>query len=521
MRYGHCSMHPRLLPRLALCVLGAIAAAACRTLPPSAGTPRQPSLAAQLDALLAQADPGLHVGIQVRGADSKRVLYEKNAHQRFAPASTLKLFTAAATLAYLGPTYRFMTEVRTDVVGDGTTRPAVVKRLYLRGTGDPSLTQWSLAHLAAMVKQAGINQVTEELIVDDTAFDAVPWGKGWMWDDLVEAYSAPVGALNVEGDAFVVGVLPGAAVGAPAVWVPTPHTNFVTVVNRVSTGAAGSPRAVAASVRTATAGDLAADSQGLSAGDVITLTGSVPLDATGPAYKAFAVRDPGLYTAALWREALQQAGVRMGTSEHSPSIALRHGRVPETSRLLALHHAPETATLLAAYMKASDNHGMECLLKSIGSATAQAAGTWPNGLVAVRTFLQDRVGIMPEGLSLRDGSGISRYSLITPEQMTTLLQYMHQDFATGPEFIAALPIGGVDGTLSERFTDVALRGRVRAKTGSMSGVSNLAGYVETPDHTILSFSIMMEGLVGSTEPSRNLQERIVSVLATTPTSDQE
>jgi D-alanyl-D-alanine carboxypeptidase/D-alanyl-D-alanine-endopeptidase (penicillin-binding protein 4) len=164
-------------------------------------------------------------------------------------------------------------------------------------------------------------------------------------------------------------------------------------------------------------------------------------------------------------------------------------------------------------MKWSNNHGMECLLKRVGAVTTLSPGSWANGTLAVRNFLQTVVGLDVSAIAVEDGSGASRYSMVTPAQLTRLLGVLHDSFNIGPEFVAALPIGGVDGTLGHRMLAPSLHARVRAKTGSMTGVSNLAGFLETEDGERLAFAILMDAYPGSVEPLRRLQDDILLLLS--------
>ena len=158
--------------------------------PISAGPVGEDALWADLDEIL--ADPrldGAHVGVVVRDPVSGEVLYSRQARQRVTPASNAKLLTSAAALEALGPDHRF----RTEVLAAGEQVGSVLRGdLYLRGTGDPTMLAADYDALAEQVADAGIRAVQGRLLADDSFFDDVPLGTGWMWDDEPYYYAAPI-----------------------------------------------------------------------------------------------------------------------------------------------------------------------------------------------------------------------------------------------------------------------------------------------------------------------------------------
>jgi D-alanyl-D-alanine carboxypeptidase/D-alanyl-D-alanine-endopeptidase (penicillin-binding protein 4) len=490
---------PGTVPGVATGAIGAPAPAVPSLRPPALRT--SPSYRARLqtglDAVLAAIAPGTHLGVMVVNAADNGVLYERNARERFMPASTLKLFTAAAALYYLGPTHRFLTDVLLDEPEHGGR---LVRNVYLRGSGDPSLLDADLAALASALRQQSIVGITGDIVVDDTAFDSVPWARGWMWDDLAEGFASPVSGINVMHNELVVNLHPGNRPEAPARLLFAPNSDFITLVNNVVTGAAGSAPKVALL-------GLTADSTGLVLGQTLTLQGSLPVD-SGMWTRRFSVHDPALYAGMLLREHLHAGRVEV-------TGVVRRGTTPATAVLSARHASRELSASLIDFVKASNNHGMECLLKRLGANTALQPGTWKNGVAAVKTFLAQQVGLEPSLLTVADGSGDSRYSFVTPQQIAVLLGTMRRSFTTGPEFVAALPIGGMDGTLRNRMLPPELHGKVRAKTGTMTAVSNLAGYLVTDEQDILTFVIMSEGYTGGADAMRRLQDDLLLTLART------
>ena len=187
------------------------------------------------------------------------------------------------------------------------------------------------------------------------------------------------------------------------------------------------------------------------------------------------------------------------------------GTVPQDARSVAKHLSPPLADILKLMNKPSDNWIAELLFKTVGAEVMGEPGTWTKGREAVTEFLTETVGEMPVHRFV-DGSGLSRYNLLNVELLTQLLVYMYHNFELMPEYLASLPIAGVDGTLSNRMQGVYAEKVLRAKTGTLSGVSALAGYTVTADGEPLAFGILISHYVGSAVPARSIQDKIGNYL---------
>lgn len=187
------------------------------------------------------------------------------------------------------------------------------------------------------------------------------------------------------------------------------------------------------------------------------------------------------------------------------------GTVPSDARRIAKHLSPPLADILKLMNKPSDNWIAELLFKAIGAEVMGEPGTWQKGRDAVTAFLSETVGELPAHRFV-DGSGLSRYNLLNVELLTKLLVYMYQNFELMPEYVASLPIAGVDGTLRSRMQGVSAEKVLRAKTGTLSGVSALAGYAVTADDEVFAFGILISHYVGSVVPARDIQDQIGNYL---------
>lgn len=187
------------------------------------------------------------------------------------------------------------------------------------------------------------------------------------------------------------------------------------------------------------------------------------------------------------------------------------GTVPPDAHSVATHLSPPLADIIKLMNKPSDNWIAEMLFKTIGAEVKGKPGTWRKGREVVTEFLGEIMDELPTHRFV-DGSGLSRYNLLNTELLTKLLVYMSYNFELIPEFMASLPIAGVDGTLRNRMQGMYAEKVLRAKTGTLSGVSALAGYTITADGEVLAFGILISHYFGSAATARGIQDKIGNYL---------
>lgn len=442
----------------------------------------------------ALADPSLaHSGVAllVVSLDRGDTLFSREADRLYTPASNRKLFAAASALHWLGPDHRFITALLSTAPLDGDTLRG---DLVLVGRGDPDLVAANLAALADTLVVRGARVVTGDVRADDVWFDDVEWGAGWMWDDGPFWEWPYITALTLEDNVVTVRVRPGPEIGAPVVTILDPPTGYVTVNVSATTGPArGIP-------------SLEIERHWDPRENVIDVEGSLPIDADEVVARR-TVEEPALFAATVMRELLEARGVEvMGAARIGPLA----GAVADT---IAVHVSGPLAASVRNFLKVSDNLTGELLVKAVGAAREGPPGTYEKGLAAEREFLATEVGIDTTAQRLADGSGVSRYNLVTARQIVGLLDYMTRRDDLFPAFSDALPVAGVDGTLEGRLRGTAAEGRARAKTGTLNGVAALSGYVPSAEGERLAFSLMVEFYVGSSASRRAVQDSIVAALA--------
>ena len=435
-------------------------------------------------------DPALlraHVGLIVVGAESGEVLFEHNAQRRFTAASTTKLVTAAVALARLGLDHRWRTTLMAvGPIADGT----LDGDLWVVGGGDPQFRRETLETLAGSLRSAGITRVTGDLIGDDRAFSGAPWGRGWMWDDLYTSAAAGVGALQISPARIPGSVRPGAAVGERATLTIDEPALAAPIRNDILTGPPG----------TETSLEYVPDA----VGGEVSLRGWIPID-RGGVNLGFAPLHPTAYFLGRFKSALRDAGITVEGVDRQPGLGEEPGSV---SWERSFNSAP-LSDALGRMLKFSDNQIAETMLKTLG--TLGGDGSADAGLDVVRSTLGGW-GIEPDAFSMADGSGMSRYTELSPAALARMLRRVSQ-LPGYRSYLDALPIASVDGTLSRRFRSTAASRVVRAKTGSLSGVRALAGYVRDGDGETLVFALILNGYDSPASVATALEDLLVEQLA--------
>ena len=437
------------------------------------------------DPLLAPSN----VGIKVVSVTTGEVLYEAGADKLYHPASTMKLLTSATALEKLRPNYRF----HTTLYAEGIEGARVRGNLYLKGRGDPLLVVEDLVEMVETLFHSGVNRVEGDIVVDDTYFDDVPKGKGWMWDDgPIGGYYSHQSALTVNHNGVKITVSPGAEIGDPVRLRLDPPTEYMKLLNNaVTVGASES-------------GTLRVERQTNPVpANVLTISGFMPANQDAMRRHVDIV-NPALFCGTLFKESLARNGILV-------QGVVRQGVVPDGVSEISDHTSLPLSLIVRKMNKRSDNLIAELLLKTLGTEVIGAPGTSQKGLRVINEFLSE-TGIAATQSTLADGSGVSRYNLLSAAMLTHLLVRMLQDFSVMPEYVMSLPVAGTDGTLSWRMRDSGAEGVLRAKTGTMRGVTTLAGYAMTADGEILAFAMLISNYVGSSNPRRALQDKIGNIL---------
>jgi D-alanyl-D-alanine carboxypeptidase/D-alanyl-D-alanine-endopeptidase (penicillin-binding protein 4) len=458
------------------------------------------------------AAPGFrlgHWGILVVDRKSGETVYERNADLLFAPASVTKLFSTAAALIELGPTYRFQTPlVRRGQVDDkGTLQGDVIliaqgdlamggrtgpegkmifhddDHTYAGGSLNGQVVSTDplagLEHIAREVQAAGIREITGQVIVDDRLFSPSP-----------STGSGPrvVSPIVINDNVIDVFAQPAAKAGEPALVSFQPATQFVTMDAQVATVEAG----VSPILEVHPAGPRR-----------FTVRGRLPLGHSR-VVKIYEVDEPAAYARALLIESLRRRGVRVGSSPLDVNVTDNLPADAEVAKLprVAEYTSPPFSEYVRVILKVSHNlHAstLPLLLAARHGERTLRAGLKRQGMIL------NSLGIEPETISFGGGAGGARADLVTPRATVSLLRAM----AARPDFVAydtALPILGRDGTLAKAVgKDSLVRGHVHAKTGTFYVENDLdgktiltskalAGYLETASGRSLVFAAFVNNV---------------------------
>jgi len=474
----------RLLPLL-LAATAACTAAAARTppiAPPAPAPSPEAAFAAAADSIFSDTlFAGANWGVEIKSLQTGRVLYQRNAGKMFVPASNMKLVTGSAALETLGPGWRF----RTLVLFGGPVANGVLRGdLFVVGSGDPTIAA-DFQHgdplavfraWADSLRAHGVTRIAGRIVGDDDVFDDLPLGAGWAWDDVNDYYSAEIGGLEYNLGVVGISVAPGAQPGSPGRVTLRPATGYVPVENRTMTRT-GAPVEEVAAVRQPV-------------GTGIVVGGTVPSD-TAEVRTDVAVRNNTAYFVTVLRETLIAAGIRVD------GAAVDQDDLPEAEHSVHadtvfaegfVHSSAPLSEILPGFLKPSQNQVGELLLKTMGRVL-RGQGTAAAG-AAVVDSLHRSWGLPRRRLAQADGSGLSRYNLVAPELLVALLEHMRGS-ANYNTFYAALPVAGVDGTLASRMKGTPLQGNVHAKTGTVSNVRSLSGYMTTAAGEPMVFSMIV------------------------------
>lgn len=458
-----------------------------------------PHLTNQLNHLL-ENHPNLKgaiAGVSIRTASTGDLIYSYNGETRLTPASNLKLFTAAAALTTLGKDYTFQTELHTD----GEIKwHVLIGNLYIKGKGDPTITTNTFDQFAKELKKKGIKWISGDLIGDDSWYDDVRYSIDIPWSDETAYYGAQISALTVSPDldydsgTIICEVSPGEKTNQKATVSFSPETDYVQVINKTKTVEKDGRNDITISRNHGT--------------NIIQIEGTIPLN--DPLHKeSIAVWEPTKYSLNVFKQALHKQGIKLLGD-------VKVGDIPSNSQVVISHSSMPLSELLLPFMKLSNNIHAEVLIKEMGKVF-KGKGSFKEGL-EVEEHALTSLGVKTETMIMRDGSGISHMNLVPPNEITRMLYHL-QDMDWFPCYMNSLPVAGIKdkmigGTLRNRMKGSPLKENVIAKTGTLTNVSSLSGYVKTKNGETFIFSILLNHLKGS-DQGKQIEEQILNTIANT------
>lgn len=434
-------------------------------------------------------------GVHFYSLGHEDLLYSLNAGQFMVPASNQKLLTSAAAAERLGWDFQFTTRLLATAPIDSEGR--INGNVIVVSDGDPTINprhphRWrAFDDWAAALKAKGVRIINGTLVGDDNAFAEPGWGVGWAWDNLQYGYGAPASALQFNENQIEVLIGPGLEPGSPAIIGTAPIGSGLVVDPRVSTVPAGERTFV----------------------DIARIPGTAFLIVSGqiaagskPLTVLASVDNPTRFYLSALREALGRYGIFVAGGIVDVDDLPVPPQLDNLEELVVDRSAP-LGEIIDVTLKWSRNIYAETMLLALDSSGKPATGT--RGLDSVRETL-GRWGIAAEAYLSRDGSGLSRYDYVSADVLSSLLIYLWTDPRHAAPFQASLPVAGISGSLANRMKGTPAQGRVRAKTGTLSNVRSLAGYVTTLDGDTVVFAIMVNNFRVPTADVDAVMERALN-----------
>lgn len=428
------------------------------------------------------------MSVLVQNLTTGEVIEEHRADKVVPPASVMKLLTTGAALETLGPGFRFPTVLEyTGVIDNGVLQG----NLYIRGGCDPSLG-WKgktafLNTWVKAVKAAGILRINGAVIADMTMLDGEAQNPGWLCEDAGNYYAPGIFALNYYGNTMNI-VLKSAEPGTVATVMGTePKVDDIVFINRIRCDRIQYDGAFVS---------------GLPYSNERYLTGAVPSN-----LGTFGVKgdlpNPGLLLARHFTERLRGSGVIV---QHEADYLPDYNPLNPPRHELFVHYSEPLSELLKETNQNSNNLYAESLFRYLG-ARYTLPGTVHNSQEILRDFWRRR-GVAVQNAIIKDGCGLAPQDAISAKALVQLLAVMHKS-PNAEAWMASLPVSGKSGTLTSLCPKTPLEGRIHAKSGTIAGTKNYAGYIDMPNGDVWAFAILVNSAPGK---AKNVQHVIQKYL---------
>jgi len=442
------------------------------------------------------------IGVCILSLETGEYIFNKNENNCFVPASTNKIITTAAALDYLGSDFRYNTPVYLD--GKISENGEFTGNIIIRGSGDPTISKQFHSDAfevfnewAAVLDSIGIKSIRGNIIADDRYFDSNVYPPGWFNDDMVYSYSPQITALAFNDNKIDVTVKTGEKVGEQAKIITYPIGTNIFISNSITTLPLSEPTNIVPNRIERT--------------DIIELKGGISLDSS--ISKEFnisiAVEDPSIFFLNNFKNSIENRkiafrGSLINIDDFTDDIEY-FDKQP-----ICEYNSPPLSEIIQVVNKKSHNLAAEQLFKTIAKETT-GFGSFEKGTEQIKKFVAKN-GISPDNISIVDGSGLSRLNLISPIYQVNLLSSIYRsDYKD--VFLESLAAPGQDGTLKKRMLSSKAEHNVIAKTGTMTNISAICGYVKTKDNEMLAFSIMLLNFHSPLSLTYNLQDLICMRLA--------
>lgn len=425
-------------------------------------------------------------GISFYDLTTNKTLFKHNEKLLFRPASNEKILTTAAGYLFLGEDYKFKTSVyHTGEVNDSICNGDI----YIVGGFDPDFSSNDLDSIVSEIKHSGIKKINGNIYGDVSAMDSLFWGEGWMWNDDPEPYAAYLTPLTINKNSIQIAYGPG-EIGKEAIIELIPKTNFFQIKNSSSTIDTGKTT-------------IRITRDWINRNNTILVSGNITekskCDTT-----SVNVFNPAFYFLNLMKESIEQNGISFKGKVDTLTL------LQQAKKIFSFERNIEP--VITNTNKISDNLSAEMILRALALNSFNKPATAEKGIRFVDSLIT-LTGLNPKSYRIVDGSGLSNYNLISAELLSEILKYYYfKKPDLFPKLLSSFPVSGVDGTLKNRMKESKVFKRVHAKTGTISGVSSLSGYLESKSGHMIAFSILIQNFVGPSADARSIQDKLCEII---------
>lgn len=442
-----------------------------------------------------------HWGVLIESLQSGRTIYARNAERMFMPASNEKIPTSVAALTILGPEFRFNTILGySGYILDSTLHG----NLIIVGDGDPTLSdrifdtpttvfeQWADSLLSI-----GIKSINGNIVGDDNKFDDKLLGYGWPLGGLEYWYSAEIGALQLNENYVDLQIVPPRTSKDSLKIIPDVISNYYNLVYEVEIVDTGKNKVQI----TRKFGD----NEILIKGNIVV--GSEPFE------RSPTITNPTKFYVTVLKEVLEKKGINVLGIPIDCDDILNYSDSIKIADPLIIHQSPALKEVLKVLMKKSQNLYAETMVWALG-LNKSGLGSFEEGKKVVENVLEN-FGIEPNTYAYKDGSGLSRYNYISPKQLVVILKKMKNN-KYWDIWYDTFPIAGEDGTLKRRMRGTKAEGNVRAKTGTISNVRGLSGYLTTSEGEDIVFSFLVNGHLITSRDTELITDKVLELISEYP-----
>lgn len=445
------------------------------------------------------AHPSSQISFKAVRLSTGTSITEHNTEELLIPASLQKLFTTAAALHALGTDHVFKLDLYATPPVEGTIQDG----LTIRSDGDPWLIPERVWYIAQRLKHMGVRRINGDIIVDGTAFDGPHFAAGMEQDESSSSYMAPAGALSVGFNSVLVHVHPAPKLGLPAAVVVEPRSSEIVVRSKATTEAHSRSR-------------IQVDVQERSDGkNVVEVTGQIPIGSKPLGYWR-RITQPDRHAGAVFIGILEEVGIEVNG-------IVQRGKAPQEVEPLASFDSPDLLELATKVNHYSNNFMAEQLVRALGASITEGSGNWTSGREAMLNFTKNFLPADVNAPIFGNASGLHDVNKVSTSQTVELLDFMWKH-PLRYDYLSTLPVSGRSGTLASRFENSTAIGKVRAKTGTLSIASGLAGYAFPTNDEPIAFSFVVNyyqrGIKEITTAQEEIAELLTRVDFSIPTVEQ-